>query len=189
MKQRLLIIAVTAALLLSGWSGALAAVCCPREERDAAHPFEAATDAMETDEAHACCVQRQADEASASCPMSQKHDAEAAPTHHEATSNAEKPRDDAANTETSNTETSAHVVRYDAGRTHCASCTRNLPASPVVVREPIGAKRDAGDMAAPHESSQIALPTPLFVRKIVPSQHAPPGQNVRRHVLLSVFLI
>jgi hypothetical protein len=185
MRQRLLINGIVAALVLSGWSGALAAAMCPRAEA-------ASTDA------HACCV-KEAGEESAHCPMAPGtmgetgrthdggHDEGATSSPHEATEISAHHQQHAVEV-SAGVRTATGIRRADDSCAHCIGRSTFPPAS-LKMGAGEGAKRDDNSRPA-RAREHVARPFASFAPEIVPSQGAPPGNSAaRRRVLIGVFLI
>lgn len=175
MRRRLHIAGITAVLLLSGWGGALAAVC----------PHVGSAGGGQAGALHDCC--RKGDGEAASCPMrmngSGGHHEESADAHGAShTSQGHRPA--AVERAEGGGKVGSLVARVDPC-THCTGGT--APPAPAKVRAPEGSKRGA-DLEAPRAVNAPAPHTVLFVRKVIPSQGAPPGA-APLHVLNNVFLI
>jgi len=70
----------------------------------------------------------------------------------------------------------------------CAGGSGQTPATAVIVAPEQGkVKRDAANEAT--GARQLFAPASLDISHLAPSQHAPPHQEQRRHILISVFLI
>jgi hypothetical protein len=71
----------------------------------------------------------------------------------------------------------------------CAHCVGRpeAPPAPCIEWQSYSSKKGV-DFAAPHAIAQFETTAPVFLRKITPAQHAPPGKS-DRHLLLNVFRI
>jgi hypothetical protein len=180
MGRRLLLAGITAALLSGGWSGALAAVMCPHAGGKTGG--ESAFVSLP-----ACC--RKDDGETAHCPMrmgqsGDDHHQETAASH-EASGAPGGPRRASVESASGRRKLVASARPADL----CAHCVGSPapPPAPLKVRGADAAKR--GDAASgPRAEKPPEPPAFSFVRAVIPSQHGPPG-GLRRHVLLSTFLI
>lgn len=154
------------ALLVSGWSGTLAAACCPHAGMNQALPV--------------------AEEISCHSTKPETHPQHHQPaTHHEAAHQlkvkmAAIPQLDSGN---------HAAIGQPAG--NCAHCVgqSELPAAPASVRELTLQKTDEGKLVV-NKTIQPALPVvPVSVSRFVPSQHAPPWLAARKQLIFGVFLI
>lgn len=153
------------ALAVSGWGSLLAASLCPYAAKTAAI-------ALKTTE-HASC------HAQGGAAVATAHDQSST---HEAMGYME------ATTPTRGESPSASAQLVQSCRPCCIS-HGNLPNAPAGgVREARADGREKHQAAA-QDVKAIAPPVAAFVPAIVPTQGSPPGQPVRRHLLLSVFII
>lgn len=150
------------ALALSGWSSVLAATLCPYAAR-------AAAVALKTDEHSSCHAKSGAGAADNSNSA------------HQAMGETE------AMTRTEGESPAASVQHVEACRPCCIS-HGNLPTAPTGARESQQNGREKNQTAAT-EVKTVAPPLAAFVPAIVPVQGSPPGQQTRRYILLSMFLI
>ena len=152
------------ALLSWGWCGALAAAVC----------------------GHPGCQSPGAEREHAPS----HEEAGASPAHHSMTDEASggHAHGAAAHTETGSVETSAPDFRpsHDMTCGHCMG-RRESPTTGHERR----ASQPQGDCRgdAPRAYQAAALPPATFTQEVIPSQGAPPGAGVPRHLLLSVFRI
>lgn len=157
------------ALALSGWGVVLAATLCPHAARAAAAAVIVTTTASKTD-GHASC-----------------HAESGAPAAHQSSSTHEA-MGDAEAMSPSKAESPALTAQHVGGCRPCCVSQSNLPTAPVSPRE-----SQQGGRGKSHAASQdvktIAPMVTAFVPAVVPTQGSPPGQLIRRHILLSVFII
>lgn len=156
------------ALLVSGWSGTLAAALCPHAGMNQALPL------TKEDACHGKKL-------------------ETTGNHHQQHQGGHGESAQAAETKAViNLQLEADgeaAIGQPAGNcTHCMGQSR-LPLASASVRELILQKQDAGQSIV-NETETTTLPTvAVSVSLFVPSQHAPPGRAVRQHLILGVFLI
>lgn len=162
--KRLLLIGVLFMLLVVGWSGVLAAALC-------SHPEDTSPVIAE---GHACCRVETAQQADAHCPASP----------HEAMGDMEM----TPLILTAARHTDAHGPEPLASCPHCVGKS-GLPITPVLAANSADqSKRDTG-AAVSHVFKPLVPRGAAFTPPVTARQGAPPGASVRRHVLLSVFLI
>jgi hypothetical protein len=76
--------------------------------------------------------------------------------------------------------------QHDQSCAHCVG-RPETPPSPYSEQQSNSAKRGES-FAAPLTAVHVGSPAPVYLRKITPAQHAPPGSS-DRHLLLNVFRI
>lgn len=157
------------ALALSGWGVVLAATLCPHAARAAAATVAAT--ASKTNEHSSCHAESEAPAAA-----HQSNSAHEAMGDMEAMSPSEEEKSAAL---------SAQLVE---GCRPCCISHSNLPTAPVNPRELQQSGREKNQAAA-QDVKTIAPQVAAFVPAVVPTQGSPPGQLIRRHILLSVFII
>ncbi len=159
------------ALTLSGWGGVLAAAFCAH---DASQPS-----LMEDD--HDCC-RAQLDEQTAHCAAAQP-----APSAHEAMLASETAEPATLTTKQAITVDETALGQATQICFHCLS-RGGLPATFVLPREPEQKKRTAST-PAPQLLKPIIPPVVFCAPILAARQNAPPATAVRKHLLMSVFVI
>jgi hypothetical protein len=165
-RNFLISILLLSALALSGWGVVLAATLCPHAARAAA--MMAAT-SSKTDGHSSCHAKSGTDAAHKSSPT------------HEAMGDMEE-------MSPTRGESPALSAQLAEGCRPCCVSHSNLPTAPVNPREAQPGGREK-QHAASQDVKTIAPAVAAFVPTVVPTQGSPPGQLVRRHLLLSVFII
>jgi hypothetical protein len=172
--RNLLIITLLLTLLTGGWGGVVAAAFCAH---DAKHEQPAAMA-----ENHDCCrveLEHSPEHCAAAADSSSSASHEAmAIDETEAMPFVVKERAQNA---------AAALGQFDEACLHCVS-RGGLPTTFIVAREPEQKRRDA-NVALPPAVNQIVSPVATFVPFPSARQHAPPGSEARRHLLLNVFVI
>jgi hypothetical protein len=80
-------------------------------------------------------------------------------------------------------------IESRSGDRYCAHCVSSPGAPPAqVVGQQSNPVKRGVELAAPLVAARFESPAPVFIRKIAPAQHAPPGRT-DRHLLLNVFRI
>jgi hypothetical protein len=195
MRRQVLIFGIILTLTSGVWSSALAAVadaCCMNE---ASADAIAATQASDE---HDCCVAK-IDEPDAPHSESTEQAHEVAATH-ESASSRESQADaahawmDCAGAKESSGEakSATRAAAFDERMRSCFACcagrSNQMPTNAAFsAPEPNKVKRAAGSVST--GARQLFTPGASCVSHLAPSQHAPPAQRERRHILNSVFLI
>jgi hypothetical protein len=156
------------ALLVSGSGSVLAAALCP-------HAGSSQSQAAAAED-HACCRA--------------KLEKTEAPRRHSHSSHQEKAHCTKTSSASASHNHGGGGAVFKQATEACAHCIgRNeLPATPASVRELTLQKRAASKMVG-HTAVPAQPPTAISIAHFTPTQHAPPEPAIRKHLLLSVFLI
>jgi hypothetical protein len=168
--RKIVNICVVFALMLGCWGGVLAAAVCPHV---GCETTAQAPDIYATDDNHADSHCQGATDSADSSTRDKAHEGHDA----ELTAEDQFKREE---------HQSAGSRSQDEFCAHCVDRPVDTPA-PVFGHQSSSVKRGV-DFAAPLAVTQIESPVPVFLRKIAPAQHAPPGRS-DRHLLLNVFRI
>ena len=159
--------------MLGCWGGVLAAALCPHGCESTAH---AAGEASTTHGDHGTdCAQ-----------MVKPEDHSGDISAHEEGHAGEPADGDQRQSGHAGPYTVARGGQHDQSCAHCVG-RPEAPPSPYSEGQSSSAKR-SGSFAAPLAAVQLESSAPVYLRKITPAQHAPPGES-DRHLLLNVFRI
>ena len=179
-KRRILAFLLLLAVVAGAWGNVLAAAFCPRIAsaracclKHKSHPSQS----PETHDMHDMDMRETVDMQMGDMQMDMS-----AESTEEATTQKQIER-------LAEVEQSSEATAVDQPIETCAHCLSHsqLPLGSVTLRETESAKRSA-DVSAPQLVQIIsfsALPSPT----VNPREHAPPGDNSPRHVLINVFRI
>jgi hypothetical protein len=154
------------------WGGVLAAALCPHWCETTAHATAGEASTTHGDHGMACDQMVKPEDYSGDISAHEGHAWEHA--------NGDQRQSDHAGFNT--------VARWQHDQTcsHCIS-RPEAPPSPYSEQQSNSAKR-GGSFAAPPAAVHVESLAPVYLRKITPAQHAPPGES-DRHLLLNVFRI
>jgi hypothetical protein len=158
--------------MLGCWGGVLAAVVCPHMgcETTASVAGEAST--THGDHGPACDDMVKPEDHSGHISTHEVH--------------AKEPVDGARR---QSSPVGLHTIVPEQHDQFCSHCMgrQEAPPSPLSEWQSNSARRGES-FAAPIVTIQVESPAPVYLRKITPAQHAPPGSS-DRHLLLNVFRI